>query len=79
MPASSALQRRRREPRTVVASKVFEKQHAGQESASAVGHNAPQGVVSSEPAYARDAVPEPVNLAELVARTRELKPGTTMA
>ena len=69
-PASRALQRRRREPRTVVESKVLEKQHAGQKSAPAVGHNAPQVAVSSEPAYVRDAVPEPVDLAELVARTR---------
>ena len=69
-PASRALQRRRREPRIVVASKVFEKQHAGQKSASAVGNNAPPATVSLEPAYVRDTAPEPVDLAELVARTR---------
>jgi hypothetical protein len=41
-----------------------------QKSAPAVGHNAPLVAVSSEPAYVRDAVPEPVDLAELVPRTR---------
>ena len=68
-PASRALRPRRREPRTPVAIQVFEKQHAGQKCASAVGHRAPQVAVSSEPAYVGDAVPEPVDLAELVART----------
>jgi transcriptional regulator with XRE-family HTH domain len=69
-PATRALLPRRRQRRPVAVGRVGEKELLAQGNASNGEHIASQGSLPAEPATLRDEIPEPVDLVELVARTR---------
>jgi hypothetical protein len=69
-PATRALLPRRRQRRPVAVGRVGEKELSAQANASNGEHIASQGSVPAEPPTLRDEIPEPVDLVELVARSR---------